>query len=209
MGIRMLINKQKRNERVEKSFQDIYDFFEENIEKEDKLVLFISSSDLIDKSYIIVRLARKFVKEGKKILLLDANLKNSSISQVSKVEFSRGLSDILVKDMPYENIITKDLYEEDLSMILAGDSLENSASYLSLSTFKNLLQSLKVSYDFIFINSPSGEYLEDIEVISQSVNKVLIMTNKGDKRKKKLHSVISALECNGADIAGIIMTDAK
>lgn len=205
----MLTNKQKRNERVEKSFQDIYDFFAENFEAEDKLILFTSSSDSIDQSYIIVRLARKFVKEGKKVLLLDANLKNSSISEVSKVEFSRGLSDILAKDMPYENIITKDLYEENLAMILAGESLENSATYLSLSTFNNLLQSLKASYDFIFINSPSGDYPEDFEVICQSVDKVFVLTNKTDKRKKKLQNIINNLESHKADIAGIIMTDAK
>lgn len=205
----MFNSREKRLKRVKQAFVFLKDNFLNKIDKNNKLIEFTSSSQAINKTSIILNLARELVKDGNKVLMIDMDLRNPSLSKISKVEFSRGFSDILLKDMPYENIITTDLYQKDLDLILSGSTLKDVDSYLDIPRLRNVLGSMREKYDYVLIDTPSNEDVIDANIISSAVDTVIIITNEKDKKKGKLGYTISQLEEVDAEISGLIMTDCK
>lgn len=205
----MFNSREKRLKRVKQAFVFLKDNFLNKIDKNNKLIEFTSSSQAINKTSIILNLARELVKDGNKVLMIDMDLRNPLLSKISKVEFSRGFSDILLKDMPYENIITTDLYQKDLDLILSGSTLKDVDSYLDIPRLRNVLGSMREKYDYVLIDTPSNEDVIDANIISSAVDTVIIITNEKDKKKGKLGYTISQLEEVDAEISGLIMTDCK
>lgn len=204
-----MINSKKKALKLEEALENLRENFVESLEDEDRLIEFVASSEKIKKTSLILRLARDLSKEGYKVLLLDANFRNSSLSRISKVEFQKGFFDILVDDKPYENIITKDLYQKDLDMILAGKVLENPEEYLDINRLKNVLNAMRNSYDFVLIDTAESENFNDCDIISQAVDTVMVISSPKDEKKNKLEECLGKLEEVDAEIAGLIMTDMK
>lgn len=205
----MFKGKDKKRELINQAFEDLKTNFIENLSEYDKIVLFTSSSDSVNKTSPILNLGRRLVKNGKKVLIIDMNLREPLLSKISKVELKKGFSDILVDVIPYENTIVNDLYEKDLDLILSGRAMKNPDDFLEMAKLRNLFDSVRTKYDYVLIDSPSNETYPDADMISQSVDKVIVVTNKKDRKKKKLDQTISKLLKKDAEILGLINTGCK
>ncbi|MDD7306004.1 MAG: CpsD/CapB family tyrosine-protein kinase [Peptoniphilaceae bacterium] len=205
----MFKGRKKNKERLNQAFMNLKDKLVENLGPNDKTILFTASSEEVKKTSPILNLGRKLVKDNKKVLVIDMNLRNPLLSKISKVELKEGFSAILVEDLPYENTITKDLYKKDLDLILSGRAMKNPDDFLQISKLRNFLDSLRQRYDYILIDSPSNLTYPDANMISQSVDKVVVFTNQKDKNKNKLNNSIEKLEKMDAEIIGYIITDYK
>lgn len=183
--------------------------FLENLSEHDKIFLFTPSSESVNKTSPILNLGRRLVKNGKKVLIIDMNLRNPLLSKISKVELKKGFSDILVESIPYENTIVNDLYEKNLDLILSGRAMKNPDDFLEMAKLRNLFDSVRTKYDYVLIDSPSNQNYPDADIISQSVDKVIVITNQKDRKKKKLDQTISKLLNMDAEILGLINTDCK
>lgn len=205
----MFRGNKKKKEKVNQAFENLKTNFIESLSPYDKTILFTASSEDVKKTSPILNLGRMLVKDGKKVLIIDMNLRSPLLSKISKVELKEGFSAILVEGIPYENTITKDLYNKDLDLILSGRAMKNPDDFLQMSTLRNLLDSLRERYDYILIDSPSNETYPDANMISQSVDKVVLFTNQKDKNKKKTSRSMDKLKEVDAEILGLIMTDCK
>lgn len=205
----MFRGKKKKKQILNQAFADLKRNLMENLSPEDKTILFTASSEEVKKTSPVLNLGRSLVKDGKKVLLIDMNLRSPLLSKISKVELKEGFSAILVEGIPYENTITKDLYEKDLDLILSGRAMKNPDDFLQISTLRNLLGSLRERYDYILIDSPSNVAYPDANMISQSVDKVILFTNEKDKNKGLTNQALGKLEEMDAEILGLIETSVK
>lgn len=205
----MFRGKKKKKQILNQAFADLKRNLMENLSPEDKTILFTASSEEVTKTSPVLNLGRSLVKDGKKVLLIDMNLRSPLLSKISKVELKEGFSAILVEGIPYENTITKDLYEKDLDLILSGRAMKNPDDFLQISTLRNLLGSLRERYDYILIDSPSNVAYPDANMISQSVDKVILFTNEKDKNKGLTNQALGKLEEMDAEILGLIETSVK
>ena len=205
----MFKGRKKKKERLNQAFDHLKDRLVENLGPNDKTILFTSSSEEVKKTSPILNLGRKLVEDNKKVLVIDMNLRNPLLSEISKVDLKEGFSAILVEDLPYENTITKDLYQKNLDLILSGRAMKNPDDFLQISKLRNFLDSLRQRYDYILIDSPSNLTYPDANMISQSVDKVVVFTNQKDKSKNKLNKSIEKLEKMDAEIIGYVITDCK
>ncbi|MDD7463213.1 MAG: CpsD/CapB family tyrosine-protein kinase [Anaerococcus sp.] len=205
----MFRGKKKKKQILNQAFADLKRNLMENLSPEDKTLLFTASSEEVKKTSPVLNLGRSLVKDGKKVLLIDMNLRSPLLSKISKVELKEGFSAILVEGIPYENTITKDLYEKDLDLILSGRAMKNPDDFLQISTLRNLLGSLRERYDYILIDSPSNVAYPDANMISQSVDKVILFTNEKDKNKGLTNQALGKLEEMDAEILGLIETSVK
>ncbi|MGO3017547.1 MAG: CpsD/CapB family tyrosine-protein kinase [Anaerococcus sp.] len=205
----MFRKKKKKRQLIDQAFEDLKTNFLENLSEHDKIFLFTPSSESVNKTSPILNLGRRLVKNGKKVLIIDMNLRNPLLSKISKVELKKGFSDILVESIPYENTIVNDLYEKNLDLILSGRAMKNPDDFLEMAKLRNLFDSVRTKYDYVLIDSPSNQNYPDADIISQSVDKVIVITNQKDRKKKKLDQTISKLLNMDAEILGLINTDCK
>lgn len=199
--------KKKKKQLINQAFEDLKINILENLSITDKIILFTSSSEDIKTTSPLLNLARKISNEDKKVLLIDMNLRKPLLSKISTVEFNKGFSDILVEDCPYENTITQDLYVKNLDLVLSGRAMINAEEFFEMSKLRNLFDYMREKYDYVLIDSPTNETYPDANIISQSVDKVIVLTNKKDKNNKKVDQTIKKLKKMDAEILGLILRD--
>lgn len=200
-----MFNKNKAN-KIEKSFESLKNNFLKIADK-NSLVQFVSSNEKINKSSLILNLARALAKDNYKVIIIEADFRNPMMGDLCDIEFDRGFFDILEKEKPYENFIVKDHFQKNLDLILAPDQREINASILNYNRIENIFDSLKEKYNFIFLDTADNEKYDDANFYPRLADSVIVFARKKDFRRKKLNASIRKLENVNAQISGIITTD--
>lgn len=200
-----MFNKNKAKE-IEKSFESLKINFLKIADK-NSLVQFVSSNEKINKSSLILNLARALAKDNYKVIIIEADFRNPMMGDLCDIEFDRGFFDILEKEKPYENFIVKDHFQKNLDLILAPDQREINPSILNYDRITNIFDSLKEKYDFIFLDTADNEKYDDANFYPRLADSVIVFARKKDFRRKKLNASIRKLENVNAQISGIITTD--
>lgn len=200
-----MFNKNKAKE-IEKSFESLKNNFLKIADK-NSLVQFVSSNEKINKSSLILNLARALAKDNYKVIIIEADFRNPMMGDLCDIEFDRGFFDILEKEKPYENFIVKDHFQKNLDLILAPDQREINPSILNYDRIENIFDSLKEKYNFIFLDTADNEKYDDANFYPRLADSVIVFSRKKDFRRKKLNASIRKLENVNAQISGIITTD--
>lgn len=200
-----MFNKNKAN-KIEKSFESLKNNFLKIADK-NSLVQFVSSNEKINKSSLILNLARALAKDNYKVIIIEADFRNPMMGDLCDIEFDRGFFDILEKEKPYENFIVKDHFQKNLDLILAPDQREINPSILNYDRIENIFNSLKEKYNFIFLDTADNEKYDDANFYPRLADSVIVFARKKDFRRKKLNASIRKLENVNAQISGIITTD--
>ena len=200
-----MFNKNKAN-KIEKSFESLKNNFLKIADK-NSLVQFVSSNEKINKSSLILNLARALAKDNYKVIIIEADFRNPMMGDLCDIEFDRGFFDILEKEKPYENFIVKDHFQKNLDLILAPDQREINPSILNYNRIENIFDSLKEKYNFIFLDTADNEKYDDANFYPRLADSVIVFARKKDFRRKKLNASIRKLENVNAKISGIITTD--
>lgn len=200
-----MFNKNKAKE-IEKSFESLKNNFLKIADK-NSLVQFVSSNEKINKSSLILNLARALAKDNYKVIIIEADFRNPMMGDLCDIEFDRGFFDILEKEKPYENFIVIDHFQKNLDLILAPDQREINPSILNYDRIENIFDSLKEKYNFIFLDTADNEKYDDANFYPRLADSVIVFARKKDFRRKKLNASIRKLENVNAQISGIITTD--
>jgi polysaccharide chain length determinant protein (PEP-CTERM system associated) len=148
-------------------------------------------------------MARDF---GKKVLLIEGDLKNPAIARYLQLKPQTGMIDILLKKADFQStILTFAL--ENLSVLPVVKSVQNSSSVLSSQELNMLISILKEKYDFILIDCPPILSLPDMNIIEKLVDGILFVVRTERTPRDAVKTAINSL---GSDkIVGIILNDAK
>lgn len=196
----------KKNDEIIKSFEKLKKNFLE-ITKKNSLVQFVSSSEKINKTSLILNLARSLSKDDYKVIIIEADFRNPVLGELCDIDFDRGFFDILEKEKPYENFIVKDHFQKNLDLILAPNKRDDVHSIMDYDRIESIFSSLKEKYDYIFLDTSNNENYDDANFYPSLSDFVIVLANKKDFRKKRLNSSIRKLENVDCEISGIITTD--
>ncbi len=200
-----MFNKNKKEE-IEKSFISLKNKFL-RISHKNSLVQFVSSNEKVNKSSLILNLARTLARDNYKVIIVEADFRNPRMGELCDIDFDRGFYDILEKEKPYENFIVKDHFQKNLDLILAPSQKEDGQNILDYDRIKAIFDSLKEKYDFIFLDTACNEKYDDANFYPSLCDCVIVLAGKKDFRKKKLNTSLRKLENVNAQISGIITTD--
>lgn len=200
-----MFSKNKKEE-IEKSFISLKNNFL-RISHKNSLVQFVSSNEKVNKSSLILNLARTLARDNYKVIIVEADFRNPSMGELCDIDFDRGFYDILEKEKPYENFIVKDHFQKNLDLILAPSQKEDGQNILDYDRIKAIFDSLKEKYDFIFLDTACNEKYDDANFYPSLCDCVIVLAGKKDFRKKKLNTSLRKLENVNAQISGIITTD--
>lgn len=156
-------------------------------------------------SYITNNLAIQFAKLYSKILVIDTNIKNKTLTNIMAEKGSEGLTDIINANNVnnIENLIQKTKIE-NISILPVGTAKIGEEAFLT-ETISNVIEELKKNYDMILIDTSSiNENVLPISLTSIADATVLI-AESGKVKQEDILKAKMEIENVGGKIAGIIL----
>ena len=181
--------------------------------QEAKLILITSAYAEEGKSWISSNLAVAFAQAGKKVLLIDADMRKGRQSSIFKVSQKPGLSNYLSNvDDDGNKIINKDITSyiqrtsvKNLYLIASGSVPPNPSELLILPQMTELLDIARQVCDIVIIDGTPSQLVTDSLILSRVVDFTLIVTAHEETKKEGLKRIITNIENVGGKILGIIL----
>lgn len=162
----------------------------------------ITSSDVAEgKTLNTINLAISFTQIGKKVLVIDADMRKRSISTTLDIEMIDGLSEYLAGfvDTPF---ITE--YITNLSVLSSGEIPPNPSELLSNNRWHELLENCKKEYDVIFIDLPPAGVVTDALLLTKDVTAYILIVREKVTKYDRGQMMVRRLEALGANICGFV-----
>ena len=173
---------------------------------EDKRVIAVTSSIPGEgKSNTSLRLAISLAEVGKKVVLVDADLRKSVLNQRMTVgEEIKGLSHYLSKQETLPNIVNSTNID-NLNLIVAGLVPPNPAELLNEEPFTKMIKVLRKVYDYIIIDTPPLGSVIDSAIIAEKCDGVILVIESGAVSGRFVEENIKQLEKSGCPILGAVL----
>ena len=155
-----------------------------------------------------VNIAVSFAQTGKKVLLIDADLRKPRIHKYFRPEDKTGLSNVLsgVFDGEKREVIYK-TEVDNLDVIFAGHIPPNPIELLSSDNMRTFMESVEEIYDFIVIDTPPINVVSDALVLSKYVTGYILVLRSNVTVYQSLESAIAKFELANVKPIGVVLND--
>ena len=167
-------------------------------------LLVTSPSPAEGKSTTALALARNFAQLGKRVLLIEADLRSPSLHMTLGLKAEAGLSNLLAGANSLADVTLAT--DEGLSVILAGPLPPNPAELLSGSKFVSMLTVACARYDQVIIDGPPVLGLADSPILSNAVEGTLLVVTSGKTRIATAQQALKRLLAARGRIVGALLT---
>lgn len=173
------------------------------IESGNNRVMITGPSPGIGKSFISVNLAVTLAESGKKVVVVDADMRKGTIYRYFNLDKTIGLSNYLIGDVDYSSILNPSGVA-NLSVIGSGTFPPNPSELLMSKRFNELLDKLSEDYDLVLIDSPPIMAVTDAAIIGQRTGTNLIVCRYGVNPIKEIEITATRLDRAGIHINGVV-----
>lgn len=176
-----------------------------SVDNEIKTMLITSSIPGEGKSFISSNLAISFALAGKKVLLVDADLRKGRLHKMFKIpRANKGYSNLLIDTINNYNKYISETKVENLSVITRGTIPPNPSELLNSEKNKKIINKLQEKFDIVIFDGTPSINLPDSIIMSSLVDKVLVVTSNKYTPKKELINTLNSLNKAHANVAGVI-----
>jgi capsular exopolysaccharide synthesis family protein len=177
------------------------------IQRPIRTVLITSSGAGEGKSTTAAHLAAACAQAGKKVLLIDADLRRPSLDRKFEVTKKIGLADILAHRISPVDVIVE-VNVPGLFLMPAGPPMLNAADLISLG-FAAVLNQVSRNFDLVIIDAPPMLGLSETQQLATMVDGVLLIAKADGTSAKALGETISALNRCRATVLGVVMNQVR
>lgn len=172
-----------------------------------KCIIVTSPRRLEGKTTFCIYIARYLAKMGKKVLLIDCNMRAPRIGEIFGINPNKlGLSDMLTSQHPWQEFVSS-TNNQNLFVISAGSCVTDTVGLLSSITMGKMMSSVVEKYDYVLLDTPSILQVPDtVSIAKHDANTFLIVRHQFT-RQKDISSALDALDLLDCKIRGIIYND--
>ncbi len=169
-----------------------------------KVIMSTSSLPGEGKTTVSFALAQNLVGLGKKVLLVEGDIRRLVFSQYLDVKDAKGLMSVLSGESSLEEAVIHDpILGAD---ILASEySNVNAADIVSSQRFVDFIQTARDAYDMVIIDTPPVLVVPDARVIAQHVDVVLFAVLWDSTSKTQVRDALHMFETVGVKVSGLVL----
>ena len=162
----------------------------------------------IGKSFITVNLATILAQGGKRVLVIDGDMRRGYLHKYFNAELSPGLAELLNLQNSYEDIVQNSTVE-NLFFVTRGKSPVNPSELLSTDKFKAFLDQASTHFDHILIDTPPVLAVTDGIIIAQYAGVNLLIARHAQTQIKELEITVNRFEQANVKVNGVILNDVQ
>lgn len=160
------------------------------------------------KTTTAVNLATVFAYTGKKVLLIDCDMRHPEAHNKLGLDNRLGVSDYLLGEKEIGDLIHETTVQ-NLSAITAGSAVPNPTELLAGERFTALLAEAEGMYDHVIIDGPPVMGLADALIISNRAGNTVLVSAYSQTRKRSLKDAFGRLSQAQCNIIGTVLTKMK
>ena len=173
-----------------------------------KVLEIVSSVPNEGKTTVSFNLAVSFAQSGKKVIFIDADLRNSVMLGRYRINgATKGLTHYLSGVCSFDQVVCA-TNMSNLHVVFSGPVPPNPAELLGNKYFKSLVKILRESYDYVIIDTPPVGRVIDAAVIAGECDGAAIVVSSGEVSYKLIQRIKNKIEKAGCQILGVILNKA-
>lgn len=205
--LRQLIAKINPNSPISEQYRTIRTNLQfASVDKELGSILVTSAAPSEGKSLTVANLAVVYAQQGKKILLIDADLRKPTVHYTFRLDNLTGLSTVLVGEEEFTEVI-QDSDVENLSVLTSGPIPPNPSELLGSKRMEQFLEDASQFYDVIIIDSPPVLAVADAQILANVVDGSLLVVRSGQTEYEAAEKAKEALERTTSKLLGAVLND--
>lgn len=200
--LELLRNPKSRIIEAVKTIRTNLDF--SSADKENKKIMFTSTAPAEGKSFIVACLAQSYASSGKKVLIIDCDLRRGRQYEIFGVSNNKGLSNVLISDLDGVKIQTVKTKLPKVYLLPGGTIPPNPSELLESQKMADIVRMLEQDYDILLFDCPPVIGLSDSLIVTKYVDSTVLVTAYKSTQADLLKKSVKALEAVNARIAGVI-----
>ena len=158
------------------------------------------------KSTVAANLAAAVAQSGRKVLLIDADLRRPTAHKLFGLPESRGLVDLLTGEVGWEHV-TQPTGIDRLSVLTAGSRTEMPAELLSNSAVAETLRTARSEYDFVILDTPPLLAVSDPCIVAPYADGVLMVVRLNKNKRDHATHALQIVRSHGMNLLGTVIND--
>ena len=175
-----------------------------NVDTPPKVIMTCSALPGEGKTTVAMSLTLNFASMGKKVLLIEGDIRRRVFGQYLTTEQTDGVVSVLTGARTFDEVVTHDeLVGAD---VLLGDKGQsNAADIFSSTRFAELLKELRGRYDTIIVDTPPVLVVPDARVIAQHVDATVFVVKWDQTQRDQVISALREFESVGKPVSGLVL----
>ncbi|SJM94596.1 putative tyrosine-protein kinase EpsB [Crenothrix polyspora] len=173
------------------------------LEAQNNTIMITGPSPSVGKSFIALNLSIVLANAGKKILLIDGDLRRGYLHKELGVRRENGLSELVSQTITLPEIIHK-IPSANIDFIATGATPPNPSEILLHNRFAALLETIRKQYDYVIIDAPPILAVTDAAIIGRLVGATLMVVRAGVHPMREIEQANKRLIQGGVRTKGIV-----
>ena len=161
------------------------------------------------KSTTAINLSYVLAEAGKKVLLVDGDMRIPSIAKKMDIDRTPGLTNLIIGG-EYENMEAYMSNELNSWYIVpSGDLPPNPSELLGSRKMERFLKAMSEKFDYIIIDLPPVNIVSDAFSVARHLDGMLLVVREDYTTKKELDSCVTQLKLSNVKVLGCVMNVIK
>ncbi|MDJ1175494.1 GumC family protein [Roseofilum capinflatum] len=172
--------------------------------------LVISSATVGEgKSTIALQLAQTAAAIGKRVLLVDADLRHPQLHVYLGLDNQRGLSDSVTNYLSLNEVIQQSVLEENLFFLSAGQFTPDPIKLLSSQKMQYLMGQFQGFFDLVIYDTPPLVGLADAHIVAAHADGLVLVVGLEKTDRSMVNQAVDELGISGATVLGVVTNQLK
>jgi capsular exopolysaccharide synthesis family protein len=179
-----------------------------SVDQEVKTIMVTSSGPGEGKSTTVANLAVVFAQQGKKVLLVDADLRKPTVHYTFNQTNTFGLTSVLTKQMDLEKAICE-TEGKNLYVLTSGPIPPNPAELLSSRAMEQFFHDTQDLFDIILFDTPPLLAVTDAQILANVCEGTILVVSSGKSEKDQVLKAKELLDSAQGKLLGVVLNNKK
>jgi capsular exopolysaccharide synthesis family protein len=172
-----------------------------------RFLMVTSASPAEGKTLVSTNVAAALAQTGKRVLLVDADMRKPALHKNFELDNKRGLTNLLIEEDTRVVDIARVTEIDDLSFISCGAIPPNPAELIGCERMRAVLQEMIDTYDYVVIDTPPVINVTDAAILAHTAHGVILVVRGFRTERDLARRAVEVLSAAGAKMLGVVLNN--